>query len=184
MDMSSLETERLVLRQWREEDLEPFADLNADAQVREFFLKTLSVAESNDMFAKYSAALAERGWGMWALEEKHSSHFIGVVGLQVPGVDMPVSPCVEIAWRLAVPYWGKGYATEAARCVLDFAFSALKLAEVVAFTTLQNRRSQAVMEKLGMLREAQDFMHPAVPAGHPLQAHCLYKISRPNGVQQ
>jgi len=177
MDVVSLETERLLLRQWREQDKQPFANLNADAQVREFFLKTLSQAESDAMLADYAGAIAERGWGMWALEEKQSSNFVGVVGLHVPSSDMPFSPCIEIAWRLAVPFWRKGYATEAAKSVLGFGFETLALEEIVAFTTLQNWRSQAVMERLYMKRNAQDFMHPAVPDGHHLQVHCLYKIS-------
>lgn len=176
MKIIPLETERLVLRQWRESDRDAFADLNANAQVREFFLKTLSRAESDLMFDDYVGFIRQYGWGMWAVEEKTTANFIGVVGLFIPKVELPISPCIEIAWRLAVPFWGKGYATEAALGVLRHGFETLQLEEIVAITTLQNKRSQLVMEKLGMQRAAHHFMHPSVPEGHPLQVHCLYKI--------
>jgi len=178
MQIVSLETERLVLRQWREQDKPAFADLNSDTQVREFFLETLSRIESDAMFTRYAEFIAELGWGMWAVEEKVSTNLVGVVGLNIPKAEMPFSPCVEIAWRLAVPYWGLGYATEAASAVLAFGFEKLQLDEIVAFTTLQNKRSQEVMRKLRMQKVLQEFMHPAVPVGHPLQAHYLYKISQ------
>ena len=133
----SLTTERLVLRQWRESDKAAFAALNADKQVREFFLNRLSPMESDAMFTDYARFIAEHGWGMWALEEKMSTNFLGVVGLNIPKAEMPFSPCTEIAWRLATRFWGKGYATEAARAVLAFGFEQLQLDEIVAFTTLQ-----------------------------------------------
>jgi RimJ/RimL family protein N-acetyltransferase len=111
MQVISLETERLVLRQWREHDKAAFADLNSDPQVREFFLERLSQNQSDAMFTQYAEFIAERGWGMWAVEEKVSTNFVGVVGLNIPKAEMPFAPCVEIAWRLAVRYWGRGYAT-------------------------------------------------------------------------
>jgi RimJ/RimL family protein N-acetyltransferase len=102
--------------------------------------------------------------------------FIGFVGLSVPRFEAHFTPCVEIGWRLAYEYWGRGYATEAARAVLDFGFQQLALREIVSFTTTANLRSRAVMERIGMTRTpADDFDNPGVPAGHALRRHVLYR---------
>jgi RimJ/RimL family protein N-acetyltransferase len=172
------ETERLRLRQWRDSDREPFAALNADARVMEFFPALLSRAESDAMADRCASLIAERGWGVWAVETKAAAQFIGMVGLHIPTAALPFSPCVEILWRLAAQHWGKGYATEAARGALLAGFDQIGLAEIVSFTTLTNLKSQAVMERLGMKREAAAFEHPSVAAGSPLRAHCLYRLSR------
>jgi ribosomal-protein-alanine N-acetyltransferase len=105
--------------------------------------------------------------------------FIGFVGLAVPVFQLHFTPCVEIGWRLAAEHWGRGYATEAARAALDFAFGPLNLSEVVSFTVPAHARSRAVMERLGMRRSpADDFDHPALSEGHPLRRHVLYRMSR------
>ncbi|WP_223879709.1 GNAT family N-acetyltransferase [Dechloromonas sp. CZR5] len=174
--MIQLETSRLRLRPWRDEDLAPFAALNADAQVMAHFPATLDRAESDVLAARCQSLIEAQGWGFWATEIKASGDFIGFVGLHRPIAELPFSPCVEIGWRLARPFWGQGYASEAARAALSFAFNDLALAEVVAFTSLENRRSQAVMERLGM-RRAENFEHPAQPPGHPLREHCLYRLA-------
>lgn len=174
----TLDTSRLRLRPWRAEDRAPFAALNADPRVMEFFPAPLSQAASDAMVDACSALIAERGWGFWAVEIKTSGQFIGFVGLNVPTAELPFSPCVEIGWRLAADYWGQGLATEAATAALAFAFETLELPEIVSFTALGNRRSQAVMARLGMLRSSETFEHPKVPVGHPLREHCLYRLSR------
>lgn len=174
--MIQLETSRLRLRPWRDEDFAPFAALNADAQVMAHFPATLDRAESDVLAARCQSLIEAQGWGFWATEIKASGDFIGFVGLHRPIAELPFSPCVEIGWRLARPFWGQGYASEAARAALSFAFNDLALAEVVAFTSLENRRSQAVMERLGM-RRAENFEHPALPPGHPLREHCLYRLA-------
>jgi len=171
-----LETSRLRLRPWRDEDFAPFAALNADPQVMAHFPATLDRAESDVLAARCQSLIEAQGWGFWATEIKASGDFIGFVGLHRPIAELPFSPCVEIGWRLARPFWGQGYASEAARAALSFAFNDLALAEVVAFTSLENRRSQAVMERLGM-RRAENFEHPALPPGHPLREHCLYRLA-------
>lgn len=171
-------TPRLCLRQWKDADLAPFAALNADPRVMEFFPSPLSRDASDAMAERSRAAIAERGWGLWAVEVKEGAAFIGYVGLNVPAVELPFSPCVEIGWRLAFEHWGKGYATEAAREVLRVGFETLALGGIVSFTALTNLRSQAVMRRLGMQRDPNDFDHPAVPAGSPLRRHCLYRLSR------
>src|SRR5687768_2969373 len=111
-----METTRLSLRQWREEDGAPFAQVNADAGVMKYFPATLSAVESNSHMQRLSAAITERGWGLWAVELKASNEFIGFTGLNIPFfTDLPFCPCIEIGWRLAKKHWRKGYATEAAQ---------------------------------------------------------------------
>jgi len=173
------ETPRLRLRQWRAADFPAFAALNADPQVMEFFPRLLDRPASDAMAARCEALIAERGWGFWAAEHRASGDFIGFVGLHEPAAELPCAPCVEIGWRLARAFWGRGLASEAARCALRIGFEHLALNEIVAFTALPNRRSRAVMARIGMREDpAGAFAHPAVPEGHPLRPHCLYRIGR------
>ena len=172
-----LRTERLLLRGWRESDREPFAALNADAEVMRYFPAPLSRAESDALAERASAFLAERSWGLWAVER--DGVFLGFTGLAEPRFDAHFTPAVEIGWRLARSAWGFGYATEAATAVLRFAFEELRLREVVSFTAVDNRRSRAVMERIGMARDERgDFDHPAVPVGSPLRRHVLYRAAK------
>jgi RimJ/RimL family protein N-acetyltransferase len=179
-DLIELDTERLRLRQWREEDREPFATLNADLRVMEFFPAPLDRVTSDGMLDRCKSLISERGWGLWAVELKATREFIGYVGLHVPVPELPCSPCVEIGWRLAAPYWGYGYATEAAVAALEVGFDRLHLSEIVSFTTLSNTRSRRVMERLGMQFTGELFEHPALPINHPLRLHCLYRLSFQN----
>lgn len=173
------ETERLRLRQWQASDRAPFAELNSDSMVTEYFPSAVDRAASDAMAARCESLIAERGWGFWATELKEDRRFIGFVGLHVPAHELPFAPCVEIGWRLAFQYWGKGYATEAARGCLRIGFERLQLEEIVSFTAVGNKRSRAVMERLGMREDADAvFEHPKIPAGHPLRLHCLYRLSR------
>jgi RimJ/RimL family protein N-acetyltransferase len=171
-------TARLKLRQWKQVDREPFARLNADPGVMEFYPRVLDRRQSDAMADRIESLIAEHGWGFWAVETRDGGEFIGMVGLHSPSKDLPCSPCVEIGWRLARPYWGKGYATEAATAALDTGFTTLGLERIVAFTSVQNRRSRAVMERLGMENTGNDFLHPHIRALSGLQLHCLYRITR------
>lgn len=171
------ETSRLWLRQWREDDREPFAKLNANPKVMEFFLSTLDREASDAMLNRCQQLIEQKGWGFWAVELKETKQLIGFVGLHQPIAELPFAPCVEIGWRLDTPFWGKGFATEAAQMALKVGFEQLALSEIVSFTTLQNKRSQAVMQRLGMAY-AEQFDHPAVPEGSPLKKHCLYRLSK------
>ena len=171
-------TARLILRQWRDSDREPFARMNADPCVMEFFPQTLDRTQSDAIVDRISQGIAERGWGLWAVEISETQDFIGFVGLNPVLLDLPFCPCVEVGWRLAAKFWGKGYATEAARAALRIGFDTLGMEEIVSFTSLQNRRSQAVMQKLGMHWNGDEFDHPNVAEGHPLRRHCLYRLSR------
>jgi RimJ/RimL family protein N-acetyltransferase len=171
-----LETDRLRLRQWRDTDFEPFAEMNADPKVMEFFPAVLTSAESDAMAQRCHDRIAERGWGLWAAELKATGEFIGFVGLHTLSTELPFSPCVEVGWRLAFRFWGKGYATEGGRAALHVAFRCLSQDEVVSFTSVGNVRSRGVMERLGM-RETGLFDHPHIPEGHKLRQHCLYRLS-------
>ncbi|MGX2039039.1 GNAT family N-acetyltransferase [Methylocaldum sp. MU1018] len=170
------DTERLRLRQWRAADREPFARLNADPRVMAFLPSPLDRAASDAMAQRIQALIEERGWGFWAAELKRTGEFIGFVGLHVPMPELPFAPCVEIGWRLAYAHWGRGYATEAARGALRVGFDVLNFPEIVSFTAVGNTRSRAVMERLGMVQAPETFRHPALPAGHPLREHCLYRL--------
>jgi RimJ/RimL family protein N-acetyltransferase/GNAT superfamily N-acetyltransferase len=177
-ELIELETERLHLRQWIESDREPFARLNADSRVMEFFPSILDRAASDAMIDRVQTKIAEKGWGLWAVESKQDKQLIGYVGLQILTANLPFSPGVEIGWRLAFEYWGKGYATEAAQAALKVGFDRLELSEIVSFTAIHNHRSSAVMERLGMIRDAETFEHPSLPAGYSLCEHCLYRLSK------
>jgi RimJ/RimL family protein N-acetyltransferase len=172
-----LATERLLLRGWREEDLEPFARLNADPRVMEYFPSTMTREES-DAFVEYIVGhFAERGFGLWAVEAPGDAPFVGFVGLNAPTFEAHFTPCVEIGWRLDAPYWGKGYATEAAHAALAFGFEEAGLEEILSWTTPLNTPSVAVMKRLGM-RFDSEFDHPRLPEGHRLRRHVLYRLGR------
>lgn len=177
-EIIELETDRLRLRQWLAKDREPFAALNADPRVMEFFPAILDRARSDAMADYCEALIAKRGWGFWAAEIKGSGQFIGFIGLHTPSSELPFSPCVEIGWRLAFQHWGKGYASEAARGALQVGFELLDLPEIVSFTVAGNLRSRAVMEGLGMREAPSTFEHPHIPVDSPLRLHCLYRLSR------
>jgi RimJ/RimL family protein N-acetyltransferase len=176
--MFTLETERLRLRPWLDTDRAPFAAMGQDARVMEHFPALLSEAESHASIERARASTAERGFSFWPVELKASGEFIGFVGLAVPAAHFSFSPCVEIGWRLAHAHWGKGYASEAARAWLAWGFTERKLEEIVSFTALRNTPSQAVMARIGMVRDANTFEHPNVEAGHALRTHCLYRMGR------
>jgi RimJ/RimL family protein N-acetyltransferase len=175
-----LRGERVLVRGWRLDDLEPFADLNADPRVMEHYPEPLTRARSDAMVReRILPQFADRGYGLWAVEVPGKEPFIGFVGLQAPAFEADFTPCVEIGWRLAFDAWGCGYATEAARLALAFGFAEAGLDEIVSFTSPENRRSIAVMERLGM-RYDGEFEHPNVPLGHRLRTHVLYRLARPD----
>jgi RimJ/RimL family protein N-acetyltransferase len=179
MGVPVLRGKRVLLRGWESRDAEPFAALNADPVVMEFFPSTLSRGESDAMIARAHAGLEARGWGSWCLEI--DGICAGFVGLSVPSFEAHFTPCVEIGWRMAGAFWGRGYASEAARLALDFGFRQIGLAEIVSFTAVRNLRSRRVMERLGMAHDATgEFDHPRLPADHPLRRHALYRRQNPN----
>jgi RimJ/RimL family protein N-acetyltransferase len=177
-----LRTERLLLRTWRDEDVEPFIEMGEDPQVMEFFPGLMSAQQSRETAAMFRTQMDQRGWGLWALEALDgdlAGRFLGFTGLAVPRFEAHFTPAVEVGWRLTPAAWGRGYATEAARAAMAYGFDELALDEIVSFTAVVNLRSRAVMERLGMTHDpAEDFDHPALP-GHTLERHVLYRLARP-----
>ncbi len=174
-----IHTKHLVLREWEPRDIAPFAAINKDPKVMEYFYKPLTEEETLAMVERFQEHFKKHGFGIYACELKETSGCIGFVGLNIPDFEAPFTPCVEIGWRLSSSVWGKGYAPEAARAVLKAAFTRFGLEEVVAFTVPMNSRSLRVMEKLGMKKDPKgDFDHPRVPEGHSLRRHVLYRITR------
>ncbi len=172
-------TARLILRRWRESDREPFAELNADPVVMEHLPAPLSRQQSDLLVDRIEGEFEQRGYGLWAVEVRETSGFIGFTGLLADTFPAPFTPAVEVGWRLARTAWGRGYATEAAEAALAVGFGGAGLEEIVSFTTPDNARSRAVMERLGMTRDADgDFDHPRIPAGHRLRRHVLYRLQR------
>jgi RimJ/RimL family protein N-acetyltransferase len=175
-----LTTDRLVLRQWRPEDVEPFVAMNADPAVMTYFAATLPRLESELFLARIQQAWDRDGFGLWAVERREDGAWLGMTGLAAPSFEAPFTPCVEVGWRYPVGAWGHGYATEAARAAVAFGFQTLGLEEILSWTTVANQRSRAVMERIGMTHDpADDFDHPRLPVGHPIRPHVLYRLARP-----
>jgi ribosomal-protein-alanine N-acetyltransferase len=174
-----LASARLLMRRWRASDREPFAALNDDPRVMEYFPARLTRAESDQLIDAIEAGFEQRGYGFWALELRASGEFLGFTGVsEVMSFKAPFTPSVEVGWRLARSAWGHGYATEAARASLAFGFQQAGLDQIVSFTSALNLRSTAVMERIGMTRDpAEDFDHPKLAEGSHLRRHVLYRIS-------
>jgi RimJ/RimL family protein N-acetyltransferase len=176
---TEIATSRLLLRQWRPSDREPFAALNVDPRVMEHFPHLQTRAESDASVDRFEEVWREHGFGQFAVEVPGLAPFIGFVGLGVPSWSPPfphaVDPVVEIGWRLAAEYWGRGYAVEAATAVKALSFTVLGLPELLSWTVPANARSRRVMERLGM-SYVQDFEHPVMPEGSPVRRHVLYRV--------
>lgn len=172
----SLRTNRLLLRQWRDDDREPFAEMGASVEVMEHFPGRMTRAESDAFIDRISDRIEREGWGLWALESRATAAFVGFTGLSVPGFEAHFTPAVEVGWRLSRSAWGHGYASEAASYALAYGFEVLGLDEIVSFTTTTNVRSQSVMRRIGMTHDpADDFDHPTIDPSSPLNRHVLYR---------
>lgn len=175
----TVETERLILRRWRERDRDEFAALNADPEVMEHFPNVLTAEESDQMLRRIDRQFEEFGFGLWAVDIKWAKKFIGFCGLAVPTFQTHFTPAVEIGWRFAKDQWGSGYASEAAKAVLDFGFEQADLEQILSWTIPANQRSQRVMERLGMIRTPDlDFDHPRFLHDDRLRRHVVYRITR------
>jgi len=173
-----IETNRLVLRNWIDTDIDPFVRLNQDAQVMRYFPGPYTESETRNMISLCQGAIEARGWGFWAVELKSSQSFIGMVGLNAIPDDIPLEDEMEVGWRLAESYWGQGYATEAASASLEYAFTALARESVVAFTTISNTPSRRVMERLEMRKRKEHFNYPRLDSDHPLAEHVVYEMTK------
>ena len=174
-----LKTIRLKLRQWKEADRIPFAQMNADPEVMKYYPSILTQHKSNELLNKLMGLISQQSWGLWAVEMLSENIFIGFVGLHKPTAHLPVYPCVEVGWRLVKTYWGQDYPTEAAKAALQFAFQELLLNEVYSFTSVSNQKSRAVMQRLALINTGNNFDHPTIPEHHPLREHVLYRITKP-----
>ncbi len=175
--MVQLETQRLIMRQWCDDDIKPFAAMNQDARIMEFFPFVLNGEESAQMIEIFCERMQQPGFLYLPVIEKATGSFIGMVNLTPVAFEAHFTPAFEIGWRLAFDFWGKGYATEAAKGLIEYGFSELNLGEIVSFTVIGNKRSSAVMERLGMTYEGE-FDHPGLPPENPLRRHALYQIIR------
>ncbi len=173
--MTYIETPRLLLRDWTAEDMLPFADINSHPQVMKYFLKSLTAEESLDFYNRIQNEFARCGYGLYAIEKKEDGTFIGYTGFHNIPFDIDFAPGIEIGWRLKHEEWNKGYATEAAKACLLYAKERHLFRTILSFTSLLNKSSERVMQKIGMTKEKK-FPHPAIPDSHPLQEHVLYKI--------
>ena len=174
-DSHPFQSEQLVLRQWRESDLEPYAAMNADPEVMRYFPARLTKEESAASLERLRRSIYERGWGLWAVDV--DGVFAGFTGLNVPSFSAHFTPCTEIGWRFRREFWSRGLAYRAACEALVFGFESLKLGEIVSFTTTTNVRSRRLMERLGFQRDkGGDFEHPSIPEGHKRRHHVLYRI--------
>jgi 3-dehydroquinate dehydratase/shikimate dehydrogenase len=172
-----IETSRLILRPWKDSDLNPFAALNADPRVMKYFPKLMTTEETQTFINVIKSRFDRDGFCFFAAELKETHEFIGMIGLNIPAFTTSFTPCVEIGWRIAFDHWNKGYATEGALACLEYGFRELKLNKILSFTAVENKTSQRIMEKIGMTRvQNGDFDHPNLPEGHPLQRHVLFEI--------
>lgn len=178
-----VETARLRLREWTDADIEPWAQMNADARVMEFFPSPIEPEASRAKVAIIQSELRSRGYGWFVMERKNEPGFAGVLVVDDVRYDVPYQPRREIGWRLPVACWGHGYASEGAAALLEYAFGTLGWPHIVAMTALVNVRSQRVMQRIGMTRDpTEDFQHPRLAAGHRLAHHILYRKSAPFAV--
>jgi len=177
MSVFHLQSERIGLRCFKPDDLDDFATMNSDPVVMEYFPNKPTRDQCQDYMARINAKIDEQGYGFWAAELLESQQLIGFVGITRVSYETEFTPAVEIGWRLSEEFWGHGYATEAGTACLHFAFNEAGLNEVVSFTSIHNRRSLRVMERLGMTR-CGEFDHPKIENGHRLQRHVLYRIRK------
>ncbi len=175
--MKIIETERLILRTWRESDLLPFSVLNEDPKVMEFFPKTLSPDESVLLYNRINTSFDQNGFGLFAVEQKQTQQFVGFIGFSQPTFTSYFTPCIEIGWRLDRHFWNRGFATEGAKACLKYGFSTLGFKDIYSWTAKINAKSINVMKKIGLTYEGE-FEHPNIPLEHQLRAHVLYRISK------
>ena len=177
--MKILETDRLILRTWHDEDLQPMLAINQDPKVMEYFPELQDLEATKKLIVRINSHFEKYGYTVYATERKDSGEFIGFIGLFTPEFESHFTPSTEIGWRLSSNHWGQGFATEGAKAVLDYAFRELKMPEIVSFTAAGNAKSIRVMQKIGLQHnETDDFDHPKLDDESPLKRHVLYRLSR------
>jgi ribosomal-protein-alanine N-acetyltransferase len=169
------ETKRLYFRNWKESDKPVFAEMNADPDVMKYFVNSLNIAQSNAFAERIQKQINEKKYGLWAVELKENKQFIGFIGYNYTDFPSDFTPCIEIGWRLHKAFWDNGYATEGAKACLNYGFNVLNLNEIYSFTSFINKKSQKIMQKIGM-KKVKEFNHPNVPDTNVLNRHVLYRI--------
>lgn len=176
--MKIIETDRLILRTWKNADRDAYFHINKDPKVIEFLRGSLTIEEISNFITAANTHQDEHGYTLWAAELKDTGEMIGFIGLNYTTFVSYFTPAIEVGWRLGSQYWGYGYATEGAKAALEFGFKNCGLEEIVSFTVPANIRSIKVMERIGMNRDVNgDFAHPKLTADHPLSKHVLYRIT-------
>ncbi|MCC7298956.1 MAG: GNAT family N-acetyltransferase [Bacteroidia bacterium] len=176
-----VETPRLILRNWRAEDVAPFAEMNADPEVRKYFPNLMSYEETENFVSKLHDLISENTYGFWAVETKENSEFIGMIGITDINFDAAFTPGIEIGWRLKQSAWNNGYATEGAKASLDFGFNVMQFPKIFSFTSVLNLPSERVMQKIGMQLNG-NFVHPKLDADHWLNPMVLYVKENPTQI--
>jgi ribosomal-protein-alanine N-acetyltransferase len=171
-----LETPRLILRQWKESDYEPYIELNADKAVMEYFPSVLSRDETMAQISRIMAHIDKYGYGLFAVERRDNRQFIGFTGLSHVNFESYFTPCIEVGWRLSRENWDQGFATEAGSACIGLGLREQGIHSIYSFTSIHNKRSERVMQKLGM-EKIGTFLHPLISEGDFLKEHVLYKIS-------
>lgn len=173
-----IETERLILRAFRDEDRTPFAAINADPRVADWLGGPITREQCDALVDRVNAQIAADGFGFFAAERKGDGQLVGMIGIR-RNVGPPAPTAIEVGWRLAVEAQGTGLATEGARAALDWGFANVDTNEILAWTAATNVRSQAVMRRIGMVHDpARDFDHTGLPEGHPLRRHVVFVAKR------
>ncbi|MDP4146703.1 MAG: GNAT family N-acetyltransferase [Bacillota bacterium] len=171
--MIHFETQRLIFRDWKEQDLKEFRIMNKDLMVMKYFPKVLTDQETDLFYGRIQDEFSDFGYGLYAVETKHNNEFIGFIGFHRATFDATFTPCVEIGWRLKHEAWGNGYATEGAKACLKYGLHTLGFDKVYSFTAKVNLQSQNVMKKIG-LKKVMEFKHPNIIENSPLCEHVLY----------
>jgi len=173
-----IETDRLILRAFRDEDRAPLAAINGDPRVADWLGGVRDRAASDQLVDLVNANIARLGYDFWAVERKTDGVLVGMIGLRLELHDPP-APCVEMGWRLAFGAQGQGLATEGAKAALDWGFANLDVEEILAWTATTNAASQSVMRRIGMVEDpSRDFDHPRLAEDHPLRRHVVFVVRR------
>ncbi len=169
-------TDRLIIRHWKDDDIEPFIQMNSDPLVMKYFPGTMSKEQTLQFVSRITRYFEEHNYGLFAVQEKAGGEFIGFIGFSHPRFESFFTPCVEIGWRLCAKHWGKGLATEGARACLVYGFTALNFDRIYSFTAVPNIPSVNVMKKIG-LKHIGEFNHPMLNEDSWLSRHFLYGIT-------
>jgi len=174
---SILQTERLTLRSWETKDLLDCIEMNLDKEVMKYFPAILNKEQTIEFYDRVQKHFLENGFGLYVVENTITQEFLGYTGFMIANFEASFTPCVEIGWRFKKQYWGKGYATEAAKACLNYGFDTLGFDKIYSFTATPNLKSENVMKRIGMIKTGT-FSHPKIDKEHVLNLHVIYEIEK------